>query len=106
MVVYWVVEDLFDSYILKLCCVYVVWCDVMLVVFDCEMLEGVDWMWFEGGMFVWLILFKGLDGKILLEYVVQIYWVVFVSGGVFFVDGLGGNIIWFSYSLFKEEVID
>ncbi|NQY61756.1 PLP-dependent aminotransferase family protein [Cognatishimia sp.] len=101
-----VAEDLFDSHITKLRRVYAARRDAMLAALDREMPEGVDWTRPEGGMFVWLTLPKGLDGKALLEHAVQTHRVTFVPGGAFFADGSGGNTIRLSYSLPKEVVID
>ena len=106
MAVHRVAEDLFDSHIPKLRRVYAARRDAMLDALDREMPEGVDWTRPEGGMFVWLTLPKGLDGKALLEHAVQTHRVAFVPGGAFFADGSGGNTIRLSYSLPKEEVID
>ena len=106
MAVHRVAEDLFDSHITKLRRVYAARRDAMLAALDREMPEGVDWTRPEGGMFVWLTLPKGLDGKALLEHAVQTHRVAFVPGGAFFADGSGGNTIRLSYSLPKEVVID
>lgn len=106
MAVHRVAEDLFDSHIPKLRRVYAARRDAMLAALDREMPEGVDWTRPEGGMFAWLTLPKGLDGKTLLEHAVQTHRVAFVPGGAFFADGSGGNTIRLSYSLPKEEVID
>lgn len=106
MAVHRVAEDLFDSHIPKLRRVYAARRDAMLAALEREMPEGVAWTRPEGGMFVWLTLPKGLDGKALLEHAVQVHRVAFVPGGAFFADGSGGNTIRLSYSLPKEEVID
>lgn len=58
---------IFDDYVEMLKFMYKMWCDVMLLVFEVEMFDSVMWIWFEGGMFVWLILLLYIDvGELLV----------------------------------------
>ena len=106
MAVYQVAESLFERHIPKLQKVYAARRDAMLAALARDMPAGVEWTRPEGGMFVWLTLPKGLDGKDLLAHAVEAHRVAFVPGGAFFADGSGSNTIRLSFSLPPEEVIN
>ncbi|WP_370231856.1 PLP-dependent aminotransferase family protein [Cognatishimia sp.] len=105
MAVHRVAETLFETHITKLRTLYAGRRDAMLAALAQEMPEGVNWTRPEGGMFIWITLPKGLDGKTLLEHAVKSHRVAFVPGGAFFADGSGNNTIRLSFSLPPEDVI-
>jgi DNA-binding transcriptional MocR family regulator len=106
MAVHRVAEELFETHVPKLRETYSARRDAMLSALDREMPSGVTWTRPEGGMFVWVTLPKGIDGKDLLEHAVEKHRVAFVPGGAFFADGSGQNTIRLSFSLPPTEVID
>ena len=71
-----------------------------------HMPEGVTWSKPEGGMFVWVRLPEGLDGKDLLARAIEQERVAFVPGGPFFAEVPADNAIRLSYSLPTAEQID
>lgn len=101
-----VVYKIFDVQVEKICKIYSYCCDWMFEVMMKYMLVGVEWMKLEGGMFVWVMLLKGFDGVLLLVKVVCDYCIVFVFGKVFYVDGMGENMIWFFFFCVFDEVIE
>lgn len=106
MAVHRVASSIFDDHIAKLKDIYSGRRDAMLAALDREMPEGVTWTRPEGGMFIWVTLPKGMDGKSLLEHAVNAHRVAFVPGGAFFADGSGRNTIRLSFSLPPEDVIN
>ena len=64
-----------------------------------HMPPGVTWSRPEGGMFVWLWLPEGMDGKALLERALIEERVAFVPGEPFFAEVPAANAIRLSYSL-------
>ena len=64
-----------------------------------HMPPGVTWSRPEGGMFVWLWLPDGMDGKALLERSLIEERVAFVPGEPFFAEVPAANAIRLSYSL-------
>lgn len=106
MAVHQVAEDMFESHVDHLRASYAQRRDAMLAALAQHMPGSVTWTRPEGGMFVWVTLPKGIDGKVLLQTAVQDHRVAFVPGGAFFADGSGGNTIRLSFSLPSPEDID
>lgn len=71
-----------------------------------HMPPGVTWSRPEGGMFVWLWLPEGMDGKALLERALMEERVAFVPGEPFFAEVPAANAIRLSYSLPSDAEID
>lgn len=71
-----------------------------------HMPEGVSWSKPEGGMFVWIRLPEGIDGKDLLARAIEEERVAFVPGAPFFAETSATNTIRLSYSLPTPEQID
>lgn len=71
-----------------------------------EMPTGVTWSKPEGGMFVWVTLPEGMDGKILLGQALESERVAFVPGEPFFAEVPAANAIRLSYSLPGEAEIE
>ncbi|MFO1015500.1 MAG: PLP-dependent aminotransferase family protein [Caulobacteraceae bacterium] len=67
---------------------------------------GVTWSRPEGGMFVWVTLPEGMDGKILLGQALESERVAFVPGEPFFAEVPAANAIRLSYSLPSEAEIE
>ncbi len=67
---------------------------------------GVTWSRPEGGMFVWLWLPEGMDGKLLLERSLAEERVAFVPGEPFFAEVPTANAIRLSYSLPTDAEIE
>ena len=73
---------------------------------DRHMPQGVTWSKPEGGMFVWLRLPEGIDGKDLLARAIAEERVAFVPGAPFFAETAADNTIRLSYSLPSADEID
>jgi DNA-binding transcriptional MocR family regulator len=71
-----------------------------------HMPQGVTWSKPEGGMFVWIRLPEGIDGKDLLARAIEEERVAFVPGAPFFAETAAANTIRLSYSLPTPEQID
>jgi DNA-binding transcriptional MocR family regulator len=71
-----------------------------------HMPEGVTWSKPQGGMFVWLWLPPGIDGKDLLARAIAEERVAFVPGEPFFAETPSANAIRLSYSLPTGAEID
>lgn len=71
-----------------------------------QMPQGVTWSKPEGGMFVWVTLPEGMDGKILLGQALESERVAFVPGEPFFAEVPAANAIRLSYSLPSEAEIE
>jgi DNA-binding transcriptional MocR family regulator len=71
-----------------------------------HMPQGVTWSKPEGGMFVWIRLPEGIDGKDLLARAIEEERVAFVPGAPFFAETAAANTIRLSYSLPSPEQID
>lgn len=97
-------DGYFDRYILRVIEFYKLRRDVMFEVFEEYMLEGVRWMKLDGGMFIWVIFFEGIDIKLMMEKVV-VKGVVYVLGEVFFVYREVKNIMRFNFIYVLEEKI-
>jgi hypothetical protein len=79
--------------------------DAMLAALAREMPAGVTWTRPEGGMFVWLTLPEGIDGRRLLEHAIAAD-IAFVPGAAFFAEGGGENTLRLSFSLNAPAKID
>jgi DNA-binding transcriptional MocR family regulator len=64
-----------------------------------HMPQGVTWSAPQGGMFVWIWLPEGLDGKVVLERALAEERVAFVPGEPFFAEVPAANALRLSYSL-------
>ena len=71
----------------------------ILAALDRHMPPGVTWSRPQGGMFVWLQLPEGLDGKLMLARALAEERVAFVPGEPFFAEVAAANAIRLSYSL-------
>ncbi|WP_374532189.1 PLP-dependent aminotransferase family protein [Phenylobacterium sp.] len=71
-----------------------------------HMPQGVSWSMPEGGMFVWIRLPEGIDGKELLARAIAEERVAFVPGAPFFAETAAANTIRLSYSLPTPAQID
>lgn len=88
----------------RLCAVYDRRRVAMLEALDAELPDEAVWSRPEGGMFIWVRLPDGLDGKALLQEAVAAG-VAFVPGGAFFPDGRTSSTIRLSFSLPDENAI-
>lgn len=77
-----------------------------LAALDRHMPPGVTWSKPQGGMFVWVTLPQGMDGKVLLEEALAHERVAFVPGEPFFAEVPAANAIRLSYSLPTEAQIE
>jgi DNA-binding transcriptional MocR family regulator len=78
----------------------------LLSALERHMPEGVSWAIPEGGMFVWVWLPEGMDGKVLLERALAEERVAFVPGEPFFAEVPAANAIRLSYSLPQDDQIE
>ena len=78
----------------------------ILAALDRHMPPGVTWSKPEGGMFVWVWLPEGIDGKALLERALSEERVAFVPGEPFFAEVPATNAIRLSYSLPTDAAIE
>ena len=78
----------------------------ILAALDRHMPPGVTWSKPEGGMFVWVWLPDGMDGKALLERALAEERVAFVPGEPFFAEVPAANAIRLSYSLPTDAQIE
>jgi DNA-binding transcriptional MocR family regulator len=78
----------------------------MLAALERHMPAGVTWSQPQGGMFVWLTLPEGMDGKALLARSLIEAKVAFVPGGPFFAEVPCANALRLSYSLPTATQID
>ena len=105
MVMHRVAEAIFPDQVAKVKAVYRRRRDAMLAALERHAPPGVRWTRPDGGMFVWITLPEGLDGRRLLERCIEEKNVAFVPGQAFFADGSGTNTIRLSFSLPSEAVI-
>lgn len=78
----------------------------ILAALERHMPPGVTWSQPQGGMFVWIRLPEGLDGKVLLERALIDERVAFVPGEPFFAEVPAANAIRLSYSLPTQAQIE
>jgi len=78
----------------------------ILAALERHMPKGVTWPAPQGGMFIWLRLPEGMDGKVLLEKALAEERVAFVPGEPFFAEVPAANAIRLSYSLPTDAQIE
>ena len=78
----------------------------ILAALERHMPAGVTWPQPQGGMFIWLRLPQGIDGKVLLEKALTEERVAFVPGEPFFAEVPAQNTIRLSYSLPTDAQIE
>ncbi len=106
MVMFRVVDRIFDGQVKKIRVAYHHRRDRMLSALDKYMPSSVTWTRPEGGMFIWVTVREGLDAAELLAKSLESERVAFVPGKAFFADGTGKNTMRLSYSLASDEEID
>ena len=79
---------------------------VMLTALERHMPAGVTWSKPHGGMFVWIWLPEGMDGKVMLERALAEERVAFVPGEPFFAEVPTTNALRLSYSLPTDAQIE
>jgi DNA-binding transcriptional MocR family regulator len=106
MVAHQVVSEGYDQHLGRLRAAYGAKRQALLAALDRHMPPGVTWSIPEGGMFVWLTLPEGLDGKTLLERALAEERVAFVPGEPFFAETASRNCLRLSYSMPDDLAID
>ncbi|MDO9338325.1 MAG: PLP-dependent aminotransferase family protein [Caulobacter sp.] len=99
MVAHGVVCEGYDQHLGTLRAAYGAKAAVLLAALERHMPPGVTWSRPQGGMFVWVTLPDGMDGKVLLEQALAEERVAFVPGEPFFAEVPAANAIRLSYSL-------
>lgn len=100
-----VAESIFDDHVATLRNVYGARMTAMLSALERHMPEGVHWTSPEGGMFIWVTLPRGMDGKALLERALEAK-VAFVPGGAFYADGSNANTLRLNFSMLAPARIE
>lgn len=80
--------------------------DAMLTALDAHAPTGMEWTRPQGGLFVWVTLPPGIDGRRLLERAVAEAGVAFVPGAAFFAEEAMANTLRLSFSLAAPEAIE
>lgn len=106
MIMHRVAESSFDDQVARVRRTYRERRDAMLAALAREMPDGVSWSRPEGGMFVWLELPDGLDGRRLLQRGIAEADIAFVPGNAFFAKGGGENTLRLSFSLVDPARIE
>lgn len=106
MVAHQVVSEGYDQHLGRLRTAYGAKRQALLSALDRHMPPGVTWSNPEGGMFVWLTLPEGMDGKALLERALAEERVAFVPGEPFFAEVASTNCLRLSYSMPNDADID
>lgn len=101
-----VISEGYDQHLGQLRAAYAAKRQALLAALDRHMPSGVTWTRPEGGMFVWLTLPEGMDGKTLLEQALAEERVAFVPGGPFFAEVASDNSLRLSYSLPNDADIE
>ena len=99
MVAHGVVSQGYDQHLGALRGAYGAKAAALLAALERHMPAGVTWSRPQGGMFVWVRLPAGMDGKALLERALAEERVAFVPGEPFFAEVPSGNALRLSYSL-------
>lgn len=106
MVAYRAVSEGYEQHLGMLRNAYGAKARTLLAALERHMPGGVSWTRPQGGMFVWLTLPEGMDGKLLLERALAEERVAFVPGAPFFAEVPATNAIRLSYSLPSEAQIN
>lgn len=106
MVTHRVVSEGFDQHLGALRSAYGAKAKTILAALERYMPKGVTWPEPQGGMFIWLRLPEGMDGKTLLEKALVEERVAFVPGEPFFAEVPAANAIRLSYSLPTDAQIE
>jgi DNA-binding transcriptional MocR family regulator len=99
MVAHRAVSEDYEQHLSSLRNAYGAKAHILLAALDRHMPPGVTWSRPQGGMFVWVTLPDGMDGKLLLERALAEERVAFVPGEPFFAEVPTANAIRLSYSL-------
>lgn len=95
-----------DVYVDKIKVVYVKCRDVMFKIMEEEFLEGLVFIYLEGGLFIWVEFLSNLNVKELMLKCLDKN-VVYVVGGGFFFNGGRENIFRFNYlNMLEEKIIE
>jgi DNA-binding transcriptional MocR family regulator len=106
MVAHRTVSEGYEQHLGRLRNAYGAKAETLLTALDRHMPPGVTWSTPEGGMFVWVRLPKGMDGKLLLERSLAEERVAFVPGEPFFAEVPSPDAIRLSYSLPTDAQIE
>lgn len=106
MVAHQVVSEGYDQHLGRLRAAYGAKRQSLLAALDRHMPSGVTWSRPDGGMFVWLTLPEGMDGKRLLERALAEERVAFVPGEPFFAEVASTNCLRLSYSMPNDPDIE
>ena len=106
MVAHQAVSEGYEQHLGMLRGAYAAKAHATLAALDRHMPPGVTWSRPQGGMFVWVNLPEGMDGKRLLERALAEERVAFVPGEPFFAEVPAANAIRLSYSLPTEAQIE
>lgn len=93
------VAEGYDQHLGRLRSAYGTKARTLLNALERHMPEGVTWSEPQGGMFVWVSLPEGMDGKVVLERALAEERVAFVPGEPFFAEVARANALRLSYSL-------
>ncbi len=106
MVAHRAVSEGYDQHLGRLRGAYGAKARTLLAALERHMPPGVTWSQPQGGMFVWVNLPEGADGKVLLERALVEERVAFVPGEPFFAEVPAANALRLSYSLPTEAEIE
>jgi DNA-binding transcriptional MocR family regulator len=106
MVAHRSVVEGYDQHLGRLRAAYGAKAGVLLAALERHMPGGVTWSQPQGGMFVWVQLPGGMDGKILLERALAEERVAFVPGEPFFAETAAPDTIRLSYSMPSDPQIE
>jgi len=106
MVAHRVVSEGYDQHIGRLRGAYGAKAKTLLAALNRHMPPGVTWSAPQGGMFVWVELPSGLDGKVVLERALAEERVAFVPGEPFFAEVPSRETLRLSYSLPTDAQIE
>lgn len=106
MVAHRAVAEGYDQHLGMLRSAYGANARTILAALERHMPAGVSWSRPQGGMFVWVWLPEGMDGKIVLERALAEERVAFVPGEPFFAEVPTANALRLSYSLPTDAQIE
>lgn len=106
MVTHRAVSEGYEQHLGALRAAYGAKAKTILAALERYMPKGVTWPEPQGGMFIWLRLPEGMDGKVLLEKALAEERVAFVPGEPFFAEVPAANAIRLSYSLPTDAQIE